>query len=99
MMTRLAGYDQAFSAVKALYVNHADKWYTDGRKYLVSNEFGYIAIVFAHHAQDALDIIVDESTKLDSCMVEYGEFGMSDCTALGNASEMFDLSYISIKEV
>lgn len=99
MKTRLAGYDQGYSAIKSLYVNPQEKWYTDGQKYLINNEYGYIAIVFACNEQDALDTIVDESTKLDSCLVEYGEDVFEEHCALGNAGELFDLSYIGIKEI
>ena len=99
MKTRLAGYDQGYSAIKALYVNPREKWYTDGQKYLINNEYGYIAIVFACNEQDALDTLVDESTKLDSCLVEYGEDVFEEHCTLGNAGELFDLSYIGIKEV
>jgi hypothetical protein len=55
--------------------------------------------VFAHHEQEALDIIVDESTKLDSCLVDYGDDVYDEYAALGNAGELFDLSYIGMKEI
>ena len=94
------GYDRAYSSLKALYVNASDKAYCE-KRWAVWNEYGVIAIVFARHEQDALDIIVDESTKLDSCMVEYLQCNEDtrSAAALGNAGELFDLSYIGIKEI
>ena len=83
--------------VRKLYVNFQDRHYTS-RRYLVSNEYGHIAIVFADHEQEALDTIVDESTKLDSCMIDAED--VNDYSAhLGNASEPFDLNYIGIREL
>ena len=92
------GYDRAYSSLKALYVNASDKAYCD-KRWAVSNEYGVIAIVYAHHEQEALDVIVDESTKLDSCMVEYGDDVYEEHCSLGNAGELFDLGYIGMKEI
>jgi|TARA_R110000764_G_scaffold188976_1_gene274256 hypothetical protein len=92
------GYDRAYSSLKALYVNASDKAYCD-KRWGVWNEYGLIAIVYAHHEQEALDVIVDESTKLDSCLVEFSEANYEDCCSLGNAGELFDLSYIGMKEI
>jgi hypothetical protein len=92
------GYDRAYSSLKALYVNASDKAYCDTR-WAVWNEYGVIAIVYADCEQDALDIIVDDSTKLDSCLVDYGDDVYDEHAALGNAGELFDLSYIGMKEI
>ena len=94
------GYDRAYSSLKALYVNASDKAYCD-KRWAVWNEFGVIAIVFADCEQDALDIIVDESTKLDSCLVEcqHCHAENEDAAALGGAGELFDLSYIGMKQI
>ena len=99
MQTRLSSYDMSYSAIKALYVNPREKWYTDGQKYLINNEFGYIAIVFACNEQDALDTVVDESSKLDSCLVSRNIYDREWHSALGNAGELFDLDYIGMKEI
>ncbi len=92
------GYDRTYSSIKALYVNASDKAYC-GTRWVVWNEFGVIAIVYADHEQDALDIIVDESTKLDSCLVEFSDANYEECSSLGNAGELFDLSYIGLQEI
>ena len=92
------GYDRAYSSLKALYVNASDKAYCE-KRWAVWNEYGVIAIVYAHHEQEALDLIVDESTKLDSCLVEYGDDVYEECCSLGNAGELFDLSYIGMREI
>jgi len=92
------GYDRTYSSLKALYVNASDKAFCD-KRWAVWNEFGVIAIVYAHHEQEVLDVIVDESTKLDSCLVEFSEENYEECCSLGNASELFDLSYIGVKEI
>jgi len=92
------GYDRAYSSLKALYVNASDKAYCE-KRWAVWNEYGIIAIVFAHHEQEALDVIVDESTKLDSCLVEFSEANFEDCCSLGGAGELFNLDYIGMKEI
>ena len=92
------GYDRAYSSLKALYVNAGDKIFY-GKRWAVYNEYGVIAIVYGLCEQDVLDIIVDESTKLDSCMVEFSEENCEEHCSLGNASELFDLSYIGMKQI
>lgn len=73
--------------------------------FLIHNEFGTLAIVYASCLQDALDIVVD-ANKLDSCLVsdadykEAQEEGHEDEFAnLGNTSEPFDLTYIGFVEL
>jgi hypothetical protein len=92
------GYDRAYSSLKALYVNASDKAWFD-RRFAVWNEYGVIAIVFADCEQDALDIVVDESSKLDRCLLEDGEDVYDEHVPLGNGGELFDLSYIGMKEI
>jgi len=72
------------------------------RPWLIHNEYGTLAIVYASHEQDALDEAVD-GDKMDSCMVspeDYAEAereGHADEYAnLGNAGEPFDLTYIGM---
>jgi len=90
----------AYSSLKALYVNASDKAYCD-KRWAVWNEYGAIAIVYADCEGDALDIIVDDSTKLDSCLVEclHCHEENEDAAALGNAGELFDLSYIGMQQI
>jgi len=92
------GYDRAYSSLKALYVNASDKAWFDTR-WAVWNEYGLIAIVFADCEQDALDIIVDESTKLDSCQVANTRENREYHAYLGNESMLYDLDYIGLKEI
>ena len=68
--------------------------------FLIHNEYGYIAAVWASSAQDALDRAVN-SDLLNSCLIataDLPDFG-DDVSYLGNASEPFDLSNIGITEV
>ena len=82
------------------------------RPWLIHNEFGTLAIVYADNEQDALDEAVDAG-KLDSCRIpdeEIGDYGRTEgvfqpdsevleaanATLLGNASEPFDLTYIGM---
>ena len=92
------GYERSYSSMKALYVNASNKAYCD-KRWVVSNECGFIAIVYADNEQDVLDIIVDESTKLDICLVEYGDDVYDEHASLGNAGELFDLSYIGMQQI
>ena len=92
------GYDRTYSSIKALYVNAGDKIFYE-KRWAVWNEFGVIAIVYALCEGDALDIIVDESTKLDSCLVEFSEEDYEEHCSLGNAGELFDLGYIGMREI
>lgn len=92
------GYDRTYSSIKALYVNASDKAWFD-KRWAVWNEYGVIAIVFADCEQDALDIIVDESTRLDSCLAEDIDDVHEEHCSLGNAGELFDLSYIGMQEI
>ncbi len=78
------------------------------RPWLIHNEYGTLAIVYADNEQDALDEAVD-ADKLDSCLIpeeelvvnEHGE-DVADhgdgevASRLGNAGEPFDLTYIGM---
>ena len=92
------GYDRTYSSIKALYVNASGSAYCDTR-WAVWNEFGVIAIVFADCEQDALDILVDESTKLDSCMVANTRENREYHASLGNDCMLYDLDYIGMQEI
>jgi hypothetical protein len=71
------------------------------RPWLIHNEFGTLAIVYANNEQDALDEAVDGG-KMDSCMVSREDWEESqrnqddDYAMLGNASEPFDLTYVGM---
>lgn len=72
------------------------------RPFLIHNEFGTLAIVYADNEQDALDEAAD-ADKLDSVQVDEEEYfkadeeGHSDEYAnLGNAGQPFDLTYIGL---
>lgn len=79
------------------------------RPWLIGNEYGVLAIVYAHHEQDAMDEMAD-SGKLDGHRAEeseltqneYGE-DVDDCgtvmSRLGNAGEPFDLTNIWMREL
>jgi len=93
-----------FAHIRKMIVNFEDRVYCD-RKYLVNNEYGYIAIVYADNEQDAMDALVDHG-RLDSCMLsatewqEYIDNGWEeDICFLGNAGEPFLIANISIQEL
>lgn len=73
------------------------------RPFLIHNEFVTLAIVYAPHVQDALDIAVD---KLDSCLVSDADYQEAETDGhaeefarLGNAGEPSDLTYIGAIEL
>jgi hypothetical protein len=75
------------------------------RPWLIGNEYGVLAIVYAHHEQDALDEMVD-SDRLDSCLLSDEDViertdadGNEDFARLGNAGEPFNLDYIWMREL
>jgi hypothetical protein len=92
------GYDRAYSSLKALYVNAEDKIFYE-KRWGVWNEYGLIAIVYALCEQDALDIIVDESTKLDSCQVANTRENREYHASLGNDGMLYDLDYIGMQQI
>ena len=64
--------------------------------HLLCNEFGLVTIVYASHLQEALDIAVDEN-RLDSFQIDESDIN-EDTAFLGNASEPFDITYLSVTE-
>lgn len=78
--------------------------------YAVYNEFGLLSIACGNHESEALDNAVD-CNALDSCLIPFDELDteqmeqlesegyVTGLTYLGNASELFDLTYISIREI
>ena len=71
------------------------------RPWLIHNEYGTLAVVFASSSQDALDAAVD-GNKLNSCLVSSEDYdAMSeaereDLSSLGNAGEPFDLLNVGV---
>ena len=93
-----------YSQIKALIANPGEKlgW---SHRYMVYNECGPLAIVYANNEQDALDEAVD-CDKLDCQLMtdedhkEYSDNGWDDSFCyLGNASEPFWTEYLGIKEL
>ena len=75
-----------------------ERWGSGTMKvFAINNEFGLLAIAIGSHEQEALDNAVD-CDCMDSCLVEESERD-EDHASLGNASESFDLSYISMTEL
>lgn len=74
------------------------------RPWLIYNEFGTLAVVFASHEGDALDAAVDAG-KLDCQQVSEEDFAAmseeerEELIYLGNASEPFDQTYLGIVEL
>jgi len=65
---------------------------------VIGNEHGAICAVWASHEHDAFDCAVD-ANKLDCMMADDQDYDNESLTPLGNASELFDLSYAWIGEV
>jgi len=68
------------------------------RLWVIGHEHGAICAVWASHEQDAFDEAVD-ANKLDCLMADEQDYDDDSLTPLGNASELFNLSYIWIGEV
>jgi hypothetical protein len=68
------------------------------RLWVIGHEFGALCAVFASHEQNALDSAVDAG-MLDCMMAEEQNHDDESLRALGNASELFDLSYAWIGQV
>lgn len=68
------------------------------RLWVIGHTFGALCAVWASCEQDALDEAVDNN-MLDCLMAEGACEDEEDLTPLGNASELFDLSYAWIGEV
>lgn len=68
------------------------------RAFVIGHEFGAICMVWADSEQEALDNAVDLN-QLDMLMSEEQNHEDESLTALGNASELFELSYVWLAEV
>jgi hypothetical protein len=87
-----------------LFVNFCDKKYTNDR-FMIANEFGRLAIVYANCEQDALDIAADNG-KLNSERMgandyaEYLENGWDDSYLYaGNDGSPYWCEYLTVKSV
>jgi len=74
------------------------------RPFLIHDAGFVVAVVFAAGLQDALDIVVDESNKLDGFQVsesDLADYGPDEdgITRLGNASEAFDIEALDAVEL
>jgi hypothetical protein len=74
------------------------------RPWLIYNEYGTLAVVFASHESDALDAAVDAG-KMESCRVPnedvdaMSEEEQEELAFLGNAGEPHDLTYVGVVEL
>jgi len=68
------------------------------RLWVIGHEHGAICAVWASNEQDALNTAVDLNT-LDCFMAEDQNYEDESLVSLGNAGELFDLSYAWIGEV
>ena len=88
-------------AKRLLAVNgfHAEASYNphNVKAYVIHNEYGVLCIAIGDCLQDALDNAVDNAC-LDSCLVEDQEDRDGPYCSLGNAGELFDLTYIGVLE-
>lgn len=66
--------------------------------WVIGHEFGAVCAVFASGIQDAFDSAVD-GNMLDCLMAENQDYEDDTLTPLGNASELFDLTYTWIAAV
>ncbi len=92
-------------AKRLLAVNgfHAEASYNphNVKAYVIHNEFGVLCVAVGDSLQEALDNAVDNGC-LDSCLIEdleeydYDQISLDDYSSLGNAGELFDLSYIGV---
>jgi len=68
------------------------------RMFVIGHEHGAICAVWAGNEQDALDTAVDLKA-IDCLMADDQNYEDESLTALGNAGELFDLSYAWVGEV
>ena len=68
------------------------------RLLVIGNEFGALCAVWASHEQEAFDEACDAG-MLDCLMAENQDYEDDSLTALGNASELFDLAHAWIAPV
>ena len=68
------------------------------KAWIIGNEFGGLCMVWASNERDAFDDAVD-ANMLDSMLAENQDYDNESLAALGNASELFDLTYAWIHPV
>ena len=68
------------------------------RAFVIGHEFGAICMIFGSNVQDALDEAVD-ANMLDCMLNDEQDHENDSLTSLGNASELFDLTYAWVGEV
>ena len=68
------------------------------KAWYIGNEHGPLAVVWAGNQQEALDEACDLGA-LDSLLAEDQDYGDETCTALGNASELFNLLHVWLAEI
>ena len=84
---------------------HAESSYNphNVKAYVIHNEYSVICIAVGSGLQEALDNAVDNGC-LDSCKIDdlleydYNQVALDEYCSLGNASELFDLTYIGVSE-
>lgn len=80
-------------------IDHANSYNPrNTRAFVIGHEFGPICMVFADHAQEAFNVAVDTNV-LDCLLSDAQDHSDESFTPLGNASELFDLTYAWIGEV
>ncbi len=86
-------------AKRLLAVNgyHAEANYNphNRRAFVIHNEYSILCVAIGSCLQEALYNAVDNYC-LDSCLAEDQDYSNEELTPLGNASELFDLSYIGV---
>ena len=86
-------------AKRLLAINgfHAEASYNPHKvkAFVIHNEYSILCISIGDCLQEALDNAVDNDC-LDSCLVEDQDYNNDDLCSLGNAGELFDLSYIGV---
>lgn len=76
-----------------------DRWGSGTMKvFAILNEFGLLSVAIGGHMEEALDNAVD-CDCLDSMLVEDGDYDDEQFTSLGNAGELFDLTYCHMREI
>jgi len=68
------------------------------KAYIIGNEYGALCLVWASYEGEALDNAVD-GNMMNSMLAEEQDYDNGDLTPLGNASELFDLSYAWVQPV
>lgn len=72
----------------------------EAKAYLIAAMYSDPIIIWGKNEQEALDNVVDESTKFDYLQIENpSEKDYEENTCLGNASELFDLDLVRIFEL